>query len=830
MNATGPVCPVHSALLLNLLAGLLLVAVAGAQAQPAPLLSEGFEADAPRVQIHGSNQPYEVHTLGLSADRAHSGTRSLKVDLTFMHGLDVLLCPRTDETPGVEWGGLGGPGWFVFKGLGLPLRPDKRYLLSLWVWVEQASPHNPVRFAVETAVDSPYGVARTQTNVPREFPGPTDGWVKVEAELTGLLRERLDASGAKTDGLRLDTISLNCFANTRLRLTAYVDDVELRELPADAPLPPDLNPRTPAPAFRRIPAIEDRFVWGVYGDLNNPGPGWYKPLDRSGGQEGARRDQVKRLPEASDWILLDLRRHYCDTLVQGGGMLFPSEGQAARDYVKATLDQCANYGILLSPSTYLTQHYDAVSSREKCREAMQTAVAQFGSHPALLGYWLVDEPQPATAADYYWGKATLEELDPHHPALCTCNGIPAVAEFAPTVPLLTIDYYPLGPVPKDDKGAWAVGDAVRYARTLGGQRLWVLPQVFGQNSWRPPSPAELGIQIFGSLAEGATGFLPYAYADSPLWHNPAHEYGHLVDSFGNPSPNWELMRELGLYLRAAGPLLVGAQRLPDEAAGARVSATIVSPVGRARPVAVARAFANQARGVRVLVVYNNTPSYRYGFQVGVAGVKPEERALDLFALREFALPDGAFTVQLRPGEGRLYAVGPPEALGRVKAEVAGRQFGLQADLLGLEVRLAQRMGTDTAPVDRLLASARASAARGEWPAALGAVRAAFAALDRQSRANAAYWPVQESLDQVQATLGRLNATMNARVTAQGADFAREAPEVKAQTDRTIALADRFYALRAKLLRQGPRGLAADAQALRGEVEEFAPEALVFFGG
>jgi len=814
---------------LPILALLLVFLPQTASAQERVLLAEGFEADSPRVQIHGANQPYEVHALGPSDERAHTGARSLKVDLTFRHGLDVLLCPRTDETPAVEWGGLGGPGWFTFQGLGLPLQPDRRYLLSLWVWVEQATPQNPVRFAVETATDSPYGVARTQTSLPQEFAGPTDGWVHLGAELTGLLLERLDAAGAKVDGLRLDTISLNCFANGPLRMSAYVDDVELRELPADAPLPTDVTARTPAPTFRRITAVEDRFVWGVYGNLFDPGPDWYTPLDRSEGQEGARRDQTRRLADASDWILLDLRRHYCDTLVQGGGMLFPTEGQAARDYVTACLDRCADYGILLSPSTYLTQHYIPDATREQCLTAMQAAVEQFGAHPALLAYWLVDEPQPSTAADYYWGKATLEELDPQHPALCTCNGLSSVAEFAPALPLLTIDYYPLGPVPKDDKGAWAVGDCVRYARELGAKRVWVLPQVFGQSSWRPPSPAEFGIQVFGSLAEGATGFLPYAYADRPTWHDAANEHGHLVDPYGNPSPVWEMMGRLGLLLRAAGPLLVGGERLPDDAVAARVSATIVSPVGRARPVAVARAFSNVAHGVRVVVVYNNTPAYRYGFQVGMAGIRPADRVLDVFSLREFPFAGDAFTVLLPPGEGRLYAVGSTEALAGVRAEVAQRQLDLQADLLALELELARRMGTDVGPVERALTEARSAAGRGDWTAALAGAQTAFQALDEQHRANALYQPVRAALDEVQQALGRVNATMGGRITGQSEDFPRDAPEVKARTEEMIALSDRFYRLRATLLREGPAGLQPEAESLRREVQRFEAGARAFFG-
>lgn len=813
-------------MLIVLTLAVLVLSAHSAHAQ-APLVFEGYEADTPRVQVHGSNQPYEVHTLAPSADRAHSGNHSLKVDVTFMHGFEVMLSPRTDETPGVEWGGLGGPGTFTFRGLGIPLQPDKRYLLSLWVWVEQASPQNPVRFAVQTATDSPYGVARTTTTLPREFPGPTDGWVNVEAELTGLLVERLEASGAKVEGLRLSSIDLSCFANTRMRMTAYVDDVEVRELPPDAPAPAGVE-RVPAPSFRHMPAAEDRFVWGVYGSLFDPGPEWLKPYDRSGGQDSVRRQQAQRLADASDWILLDLRRHYCDTLVQGGGMLFAPEGQAARDYVQASLDQCQQYGIMFSPSTYLTQHYIPDATREQCLEAMKQAVAQFGKHPALLAYWLVDEPGSATAPDYYRGKAAMEELDPAHPALCTCNSIPSVWEFAPTLPLLCIDYYPLGPVPKDDLGAWAVGDSARYARRLGARRIWMLPQVFGQSSWRSPTVPEFRIQVFGALAEGATGFLPYTYAGGPTWYNPANEYGHLVDTYGNPSPCWDEMKRLGLYLRAAGPLLVGAERLPDEAAGARLNATIVSNVGRVRPAAVARAFANKAFGVKLLVVYNNTPTYRYGFQVGVAGVQPTDCVLDLFSLRDFPLQGDAFTAQTAPGDGRLYAVGSAEALAKVKAEVARRQVAIQTDLVALEVKVAKRMGTDTAPVEKAMADGQAAAGKGDWTGALEAVQTAFAALDRQERTNAAYWSVNEAVEQTREALGRIDGALSAHVGTPA--FPRDAADVKALTDRVVTQSERFYALQAKLLREGPKGLESEAAALQRGIGDLSGTVQTFFGG
>ncbi len=781
---------------------------AAARAQEEVLLREGFEDEAgPRLQLHGANQPYEQHALAITTAKAHSGTHSLKVDYDYLHGLQVYLAPRSNETPQVEWGALGSAGTFHLPGLGLVLRPDRGYLLSVYVWVEQASPQNPLQIEVETLTESDAGPVRTATYLEPAIAAPTAGWVRIEQELTSTIIAQLEAGGSKTADLRLNSISLNSFANGRYRLTAYADDLEVREIPLNAVADRRRQAAAagPKPQFRAMPAVEDLFVWGVYGGIMEPGPDWLKPFDRTAGAD-VRAQQAERVREFSDWALLDLRRHYCNLLIQGGGMLFPLEGQSAYDYVKACLDECARYGVRFSPSTYLTQHYSSQASREQCEAAMRKAVDLFGKHPALLAYWLVDEPGAATADDFYWGKQTLEAIDPEHPALCTCNSISSIRTFADRLPILCIDYYPMAPVPWYDKGAWAVGDSARYARELGAQRIWMLPQVFGQSSWRAPAAAEFLIQIFSSLAEGATGFAPYAYADRPQWHDPVNEYGHLVDPYGNPSPVWDQMQRLGPYLRSAGALLAGAHRLPDEAAVAQISARVVSPVGRQRPGAVARAFRDDRRQARYLVVYNNTPAYRWTFPVALAEMAEGERVLDLFARRDVPRAGNTFTAYLEPGDGRLYAVGLPAALAAIKQEVLATHVAIERDLLELELRVAQRLGTDTAVVAPILATA----------ATLEDLAAARLALQGQQRANALGWAIQEDIEGSRRSLGRSNTLLCRRVGDPACP--RDAPDVRALTDRMVSLSERFYALQAHWLRGEAPALAPTARALRDDVE------------
>jgi hypothetical protein len=782
---------------------------ASALAQEAVLLQEGFEEPAgPRVQLHGANQPFEQHALEITTAKAHSGTHSLKIDYGYLHGLQVYLAPRSNATPQVEWGALGGAGTFHLPGLDLVLRPDRGYLLTVYVWVEQASAQNPLQIEVEMLTASDAGPVRTAVLLDPPISAPTAGWVKVEQELTSTLIAQLEAGGSNTADLRLNSISLNSFANGRYRLTAYADDLEVREVP----LPTVAESRRqaaaaagPKPQFRAIPAVENLFVWGVYGGIMEPGPDWFRAYDRTAGSD-IRAQQAARVREFSEWALLDLRRHHCNLLIQGGGMLFPLEEQSAYDYVQTCLDECARYGIKFAPSTYLTQHYSSQASREQCEAAMRKAVGQFGKHPALLAYWLVDEPGAATADDFYWGKQTLEALDPEHPALCTCNSISSIRTFADRLPILCIDYYPMAPVPWYDKGAWAVGDSARYARELGAQRIWMLPQVFGQSSWRAPSAPEFLIQVFSSLAEGATGFAPYAYADRPQWHDPVNEYGHLVDPYGNPSPAWEQMRRLGPVLRSAGALLAGAQRLPDEAAVAQISASVVSAVGRQRPGAVARAFHDAKRQARYVVVYNNAPAYRWTFPVALAEIADDERVLDLFALRAVPRAGNTFSVFLEPGDGRLYAVGLPAALAAIGAEVGANRLALERDLLELEVQVAQRQGTETAAVATAVTAA----------STLADLASARLTLEQQQRADTTAWAVQEDIESSRGALGRSNALLCRRVGDTA--FPRDAPDVKALTERMISLSERFYTLQARWLRGSAPDLAPAARALREDVE------------
>jgi hypothetical protein len=48
-----------------------------------PLLEEGYETDlALKIPVHGANQPYTAHEIGVTTERAHTGTHCVKKDVT----------------------------------------------------------------------------------------------------------------------------------------------------------------------------------------------------------------------------------------------------------------------------------------------------------------------------------------------------------------------------------------------------------------------------------------------------------------------------------------------------------------------------------------------------------------------------------------------------------------------------------------------------------------------------------------------------------------------------------------------------------------------------
>lgn len=797
------------------------------------------------VVLEGANLPYTANEIGLSTERARSGEHSLVFDVVHSYSIAVYAAPRTNQTPTATWGRLGGPGSFLVDGLGIPLNEDQGYYLTLYLWVDKASRENAVKIAVRTESDSPYGPVYSNTYLDQIIAEPTNEWVKVETELNSALLEPLAASGTSLDNIRLHSVAVQSFSRGRgsnRHLRVFVDDVTIRQAPAGAveaqkKAEAELNAKKAAELnFKRIPLSENTFLWGAYGGIYGLDPSWYTDIRKPG--TDPRLTQIEFVNKYSDWLLLDARRHYLNVVIQGGGMVFPNSSDSSFDYLKVCLDKMAEFGMRLVPSTYVTQHYIPDATREDSLEAMTRVADICRDHPGILAYLLVDEPQPQDAEDFYWGKAEMERLDANHACMCFCNNLTAMREYAATLPILGLDTYWLRTIPSLDPGCWAYADTVDYARRLGGRRIWVLPQSAGWSVQRAVTGEEFRVATFSCLAEGATGFAPYAFIERPRWHTARNERKRLIDPFGNPYPAYEEMKRLGPNVRSVAPLLIGAERLPESAVGARIPSgppsvrmkhMIVSNVGRERPLGQARMFQDAKREARYVVAYNNSTRYPARPVFRFAKVAPGDELLDLFSARKVPIEKGGFRLSLSPAEGRVLALAKPAVLDEVAAEVAQNRYEIERDLLDLEIRFAKRMGTDTAPAEKLAAEAANLAKEGKGLEAVQTVADATRELARLNRANAPLRMVEGAIAQSRVLLGEIHAAMNAGIGDQPKMYPRDDADVKALMDDMIAVSDNFYNLRSDWTHNGPAGLGERAQKLQTDVRALKRRAEALFG-
>ena len=290
------------------------------------------------------------------------------------------------------------------------------------------------------------------------------------------------------------------------------------------------------------------------------------------------------------------------------------------------------------------------------------------------------------------------------------------------------------------------------------------------------------------------------------------------------------MKRLGPLLRSAGALLAGAKRLPETAATAQVRAEIASNVGRRRPACVARVFTDEKRDVRYVVVYNNTTAYRFSFPVAVQEIAEGERVMDLFSMREVPLSGRTFHVFLKPGDGRIFAVGHQAALEAVSKEVYVERYAIERDLVELEITVARRMGTDTGPVEAALGTANSLADEQHYATALEQLAMAMFLLEQQARANEPFRLVNDAVEHSRTALGRTNELMTRGLTGGTGEALRETPEGNELIESMVRLSERFYILQGRLLREGPAGLNDDAGSLLRDIRFHEQTARTLLGG
>lgn len=201
-----------------------------------------------------------------------------------------------------------------------------------------------------------------------------------------------------------------------------------------------------------------------------------------------------------------------EEFVRGFSMISPYQDLATTKPSdrRAYMDRCADLGMkvnysLVSVSGGGSGTQLSESDRHK-RQLLADEVRAFKDHPALLAWYLSDEPDGENVSPHALEEEyqLVKQLDPYHPVLMVFNTPPKAPLFKKALDVAMADPYPI-----PDGSPVEVGTTIAGLRAAFGidKPLWVVPQAFGGNEWwsREPTRQEIRLMTWQSILNGASG-------------------------------------------------------------------------------------------------------------------------------------------------------------------------------------------------------------------------------------------------------------------------------------------------------------------------------------
>ena len=241
---------------------------------------------------------------------------------------------------------------------------------------------------------------------------------------------------------------------------------------------------------------------------------------------------------------------------------FFSWGIPAAEY----LDAAARNGHLVIPEA-------AGLGKEWGGRPLEEQVAALAADPRIFGWGGWDEPSETTLARAVQVYRSLKSVSPQRLVVTTFHEPPVVELLggqAAAADLLLVDIYD---VRRPDADLSRVGTAVarvaKYARRHGDLAVGVTPQAFIY-SGPEPTPAQLRVQIYLGLVNGAVAFFPYAYVEDYGEQAFAGRRGQPDGMSGNGARQrwwlpdsllWQVLPQISRELAHLTPLILRGQPL-----------------------------------------------------------------------------------------------------------------------------------------------------------------------------------------------------------------------------------------------------------------------------
>ena len=234
----------------------------------------------------------------------------------------------------------------------------------------------------------------------------------------------------------------------------------------------------------------------------------------------------------------------------------------------AGLDLCQQAGLLAIVSDPRTAGYDWGSvDAEKARTNVASLIKEVGTHPAVFGYNLRDEPPTAwfphlekvasVVRDLAPGKWPYINLLPDYAEnwqLGASNYTEYLEKFiADCHPqIISYDNYSLMDNNTIRDNYWSNLEAVRSACLGHKIQFWNIVLSVAHFSYRELSAADLRFEAYTSLAYGARGLSFFTYFAPPV----GGYRGAPIDQFGNETPTWHNLQNVNLQVQKLGPTML----------------------------------------------------------------------------------------------------------------------------------------------------------------------------------------------------------------------------------------------------------------------------------
>ncbi len=248
----------------------------------------------------------------------------------------------------------------------------------------------------------------------------------------------------------------------------------------------------------------------------------------------------------------DLQRMPEDESVNGFNMISPywASGKARTPdeiaQVREKMDRCAAVGMKVN---YHIERACVYLEGKALEDAIRPEIEAFRDHPALLSWYIADEPEGHRIPPerMYAAYKLVKQLDPYHPAAICIAALSGMSNYVQAMDILMTDNYPVPHRPLTHV-AWAMDRA--HTGVGNVKPVWFIPQVFGGGEfwYREPNAKEVRVMTYESLIHGATAI--QSFVRRPPLSNP-----------GSPVV-WNECRTLAMEISQLAPAILSDEPAP----------------------------------------------------------------------------------------------------------------------------------------------------------------------------------------------------------------------------------------------------------------------------